>query len=131
MSFAVEQDRSSFHGDMVAATAGSSLSALFSDLRPDWHSAWAWENYDATVLALARRLRLNRLCEIGGGRDPGFLPGNPALEGLSLSDYLLGEVRRAAERPPLSELVERLKRRAPVRVRPGPAEAVRREREGR
>lgn len=59
------------------------------------------------------------------------LKARAALEGLSLSDYLLGEVRRAAERPPLSELVERLKRRAPVRVRPGPAEAVRREREGR
>ena len=59
------------------------------------------------------------------------LKARAALEGLSLSDYLLAEIRRAAARPTLAELADRLKRRAPTRVRPGPAEAVRREREGR
>jgi plasmid stability protein len=51
--------------------------------------------------------------------------------GLSLSDYLLAEVRRAAERPTRAELLARIARRTPVRMRPGPAEAVRAERERR
>jgi hypothetical protein len=59
------------------------------------------------------------------------LKARAALEGLSLSDYLLGEIRRAADRPRLAELQERLKRRASVRPRPLPAEAVRDERDGR
>lgn len=39
---------------------------------PRWHSDWAWENYEATVLALAKEFGLKRLLEIGGGRDPAF-----------------------------------------------------------
>ncbi len=54
-----------------------------------------------------------------------------ALEGLSLSDYLLREVRRVAERPTPAELRERLRRRSRVRVRVSPARAVRTERERR
>jgi plasmid stability protein len=52
-------------------------------------------------------------------------------EGMSLSDYLVAEVRRAAERPSLSELRERLSQRAPVEPRPRPARAVREERDSR
>jgi plasmid stability protein len=52
-----------------------------------------------------------------------------ALEGLTLSDYLLAELRRLAERPSLSELRARLATRAPVAVEPPPADAVREERE--
>jgi len=54
-----------------------------------------------------------------------------ALEGLSLSDYLLAEIRRIAERPTLRELEERLHRRRPVQPEVSPAEAVRAEREQR
>jgi plasmid stability protein len=54
-----------------------------------------------------------------------------ALEGLSLSEYLISEARRAAERPTLSELRERLARRAPVKPAPSPAAAVRSERDSR
>ncbi|PYQ16052.1 MAG: hypothetical protein DMF80_06495 [Acidobacteria bacterium] len=57
------------------------------------------------------------------------LKARAALEGMSLSDYLLGEVRRAAERPSLSELRERLAQRSPVTPRVRPAEAIRQERE--
>lgn len=59
------------------------------------------------------------------------LKARAALEGMSLSEYLLGEVRRAADRPSLSELRERLAQRTPVRPRVAPAQALREDREGR
>jgi len=59
------------------------------------------------------------------------LKARAALEGMSLSGYVLAEIRRVAERPTLSELRERLKRRAPVDPRPSAAEAVRAERDAR
>lgn len=59
------------------------------------------------------------------------LKARAALEGMSLSDYLLGEIRRAAERPTVAELRERLHRRQPVNPSTSPAEAVRAERDAR
>ena len=59
------------------------------------------------------------------------LKARAALEGMSLSDYLLREVRRAAERPTLEEMQRRLAGRTPVRLRTPPAAAVRAERERR
>ena len=57
------------------------------------------------------------------------LKARAAMEGLSLSDYLLREVRRVAERPTLTELRQRLAHRTPVLTRVPPARAVRAERE--
>jgi hypothetical protein len=57
------------------------------------------------------------------------LKARAALEGMSLSDYLLQELARFAERPSLAELKERLARRSPVVPRLAPAEAVREERD--
>ena len=59
------------------------------------------------------------------------LKARAALEGMSLSDYLLREIRNVAERPTLEEMRERLSNRAPVRTRLGAAAAVRAERDGR
>ncbi|MBM3744233.1 MAG: hypothetical protein FJW34_00375 [Acidobacteria bacterium] len=59
------------------------------------------------------------------------LKARAALEGMSLSDYLLQEILRFAERPTLAELRERLAQRAPVAPRVAPAQAVRRERDRR
>lgn len=59
------------------------------------------------------------------------LKARAALEGLSLSDYLLREVRWAAERPTLVELRHRLAQRTAAIPRVPPAKAVRAEREGR
>lgn len=56
------------------------------------------------------------------------LKARAALEGLSLSDYLLREVRRIAERPTLDELRRRLADRAPVIPRVSPARAIRAQR---
>src|SRR5881396_1140534 len=57
------------------------------------------------------------------------LKARAALVGLPLSDYLLQEVRRVAERPTLAELQQRLTHRTPVVSRVPPARAVRAERE--
>ena len=51
-----------------------------------------------------------------------------AIEGMSLSDYLLAEIRLNAERPTLNELRERLNRRTPVVPIVSSVEAVRNER---
>lgn len=57
------------------------------------------------------------------------LKARAAMEGLSLSDYLLAELQRYASRPTLREVRERLSRRRPVRTSITPADAVREDRE--
>ena len=59
------------------------------------------------------------------------LKARAALAGMSLSDYLLREIRQVAQQPTLEEMLERLRRRTPVRTRLSPAEAVRAERDRR
>lgn len=59
------------------------------------------------------------------------LKARAALEGMSLSEYLIGEVRRAAERPSNSELRQRLARRTPVEPSLSPAMVLRVERDAR
>jgi hypothetical protein len=50
---------------------------------------------------------------------------------MSLSDYLLRELRQALDRPTLDEIRKRLSSRQPVRPHPAPAAAVRAERKSR
>jgi antitoxin FitA len=59
------------------------------------------------------------------------LKAQAALSGMSLSDFLLAEIRRVAERPTIAELQERLRRRSRVESPVSAAEAVRRERDAR
>jgi antitoxin FitA len=59
------------------------------------------------------------------------LKSRAALAGMSLSDYLLNEMRRVAERPTLDELRARLDSRRGMTPSEAPAEAVRAERERR
>lgn len=59
------------------------------------------------------------------------LKARAALAGLSLSDYLLGEIRRLAERPTVEELRVRLAQRPPAAPTVPPSEAVRAERDRR
>jgi antitoxin FitA len=60
------------------------------------------------------------------------LKARAAREGMSLSDYLLRELRHIVERPTLDEMRRRLSALEPVRrVRPSPAAAVRAERNNR
>jgi antitoxin FitA len=53
------------------------------------------------------------------------------MAGMSLSDYLVAEIRYLADRPTIGELRERLRHRARVTAPVSAAEAVRREREAR
>jgi plasmid stability protein len=57
------------------------------------------------------------------------LKSRAALAGMSLSDYLLSEIRQTAERPTLAELRARMQRRPAVTPSVAPAEAVRAERD--
>ncbi len=59
------------------------------------------------------------------------LKARAAMAGMSLSEYLLREVERVAERPTVPELRARLAGRSSVTPREAPADAVRREREAR
>jgi plasmid stability protein len=57
------------------------------------------------------------------------LKSRAALAGMSLSDYLMNEIRQVAERPTLDELRGRLERRPGVTPSVTPAQAVRAERD--
>jgi plasmid stability protein len=59
------------------------------------------------------------------------LKARAALSGRSLSDYLLDEIRQAADRPTLDELRVRLQGRPAMLPVEPPARAVRSERDGR
>jgi len=59
------------------------------------------------------------------------LKARAALAGMSLSDYLLAEIREIAERPTLAEMRERLHERKPVALRLDTARMVREERDAR
>jgi hypothetical protein len=53
------------------------------------------------------------------------------MEGKSLSDYLLSEIREIAEQPSIAELRDRIRRREPVSVGVSIADLIREEREAR
>ncbi len=57
------------------------------------------------------------------------LKSRAALAGMSLSDYLLNEIRQVADRPTLDQLRARLDRRQTVTLSLAPADAVRAERD--
>jgi len=59
------------------------------------------------------------------------LKARAAVAGMSLSDYLLAEIKEIAERPTMAEFRERLHQRKPVTVELDTARLVREEREAR
>lgn len=59
------------------------------------------------------------------------LKARAALAGMSLSDYLLAEIRNVAERPTLDEMRSRLSGRTAAKPSLAPALAVRAERDSR
>lgn len=83
--------------------------------------AWKYAGHMATMVQI-RNVPANLHRE---------LKARAALEGISLSDYLLREIRQVLERPTLEDLRKRLAGRQPVRPRPAPAAAVRAERKSR
>jgi antitoxin FitA len=59
------------------------------------------------------------------------LKSRAALAGMSLSDYLLQQIREVTERPTIEELRARLARRSTVTLSVDTADAVRAERDSR
>ena len=59
------------------------------------------------------------------------LKARAAMEGLSLSDYLRGQMQVVAERPTVTELRQRLASRSRPSLSESPTEALRRERDSR
>jgi len=59
------------------------------------------------------------------------LKSRAALAGMSLSDYLLGEIRQVAARPTLEEMRARLESRSTVTLSMEPADILREERDRR
>jgi antitoxin FitA len=59
------------------------------------------------------------------------LKSRAALAGMSLSDYLLQQIRQVAERPTIEEMRARLARRSAVALSVDTADAVRAERDSR
>lgn len=59
------------------------------------------------------------------------LKARAALSGMSLSDFLLSQIRDVAERPTVEELRARLASRSPVTPSVEPVQAVREERDRR
>ena len=59
------------------------------------------------------------------------LKASAAIEGMSLSDYILREVRQFADKPTRSEMMERLARLEPVHMKTSPVKILRAIRDGR
>ena len=59
------------------------------------------------------------------------LKSRAAMEGLTLSDYLVREITKLADRPTIAELRDRIARRSSALVKTKPAKAVRAERNSR
>jgi plasmid stability protein len=59
------------------------------------------------------------------------LKARAAMEGLSMSDFVLREVRKALERPTRQEVLARLAAQPRKRLRRSPADVIRAERDAR
>ena len=59
------------------------------------------------------------------------LKARAALEGMSMSDYILREVGKALERPTRAEVLERLRNRPVRRLKRNAADMIRAERDAR
>jgi plasmid stability protein len=59
------------------------------------------------------------------------LEARAAMEGLSMSDYVLREIRKALDRPMRQEVLERLRARPVRRLRRSAGDAIRVERDSR
>lgn len=66
----------------------------------DWN--WAWDNYKPTIVALSKARGLKRHLEIGGGRDPLFLPDEVTAHGfqVTLNDISARELELAPDAYP-------------------------------
>jgi SAM-dependent methyltransferase len=94
MSLATAMEERRQGGSRPASRPAGSMESFFAGLAPHWHSQWAWDNYEATILGLSHQFGLRRVCEIGGGRDPLFSAQQAAANGIDLivNDIDAGEL---------------------------------------
>ena len=59
------------------------------------------------------------------------LKARAAIEGMSMSDFVMRELRKALDRPTRQEILDRLRALPVRRLRRRPAEVIRAERDGR
>lgn len=59
------------------------------------------------------------------------LKARAAIEGMSMSDFVLREVRKSLERPTRQEVIERLRARPRAPLKRSPADVIRAERDAR
>jgi plasmid stability protein len=59
------------------------------------------------------------------------LKARAAIEGMSMSDYILRELRKALDRPTRQEVLDRIRAGPPRRLSRSPAEMIREERDSR
>jgi plasmid stability protein len=79
------------------------------------------------------RIHMSKMIQLRNVPDPlhRILKARAAMAGMSLSDYLLAEIKQIAERPTLAELRERLHTRKSVAAQLDSARLLREEREAR
>lgn len=70
---------------MLAQNRARDLASLVAELGYDPCFDWAWDNYKRVVVAIAREYDLRRHLEIGGGRDPLFLPDEVRAQGFDVT----------------------------------------------
>ncbi len=78
-------------------------------------------------------VHMSRMIQLRHVPDPlhRLLKARAAAAGLSLSDYLLREIRKSAERPTLDEIKARLAAMGPARLKTSPTAIIREERDRR
>lgn len=59
------------------------------------------------------------------------LKSRAAIEGMSMSDYILREIRKSLDRPTRQEVLDRLRAQPQRRLRRAPADVIRGERDSR
>jgi plasmid stability protein len=93
-----------------------------------------YEHRQLTCVAHATMLdRMSKMIQVRNVPDAVHrtLKARAAMAGMSLSDFLLAEIRQLAARPSLEEMRERLHRREPVKLKVSAAQAVREARDAR
>lgn len=79
------------------------------------------------VLHMSKMIQIRHVPDVLHRR----LKARAALEGMSLSDYLLRELAALADQPTLREFFERARRREPVMLQESPESVIRAQRDAR
>lgn len=90
-----------------------------------------WQSKYLIYMACVNVVHMTKMIQIRNVPDDlhRTLKIRAAQAGMSLSDYLLAEIERVAEKPTLTEMMDRLAKVEPVKVSESPEEIIRRHRD--